>query len=204
MEGSFPLQIIERTWKIQHELELIGENSIVLNDLATIFYGIPRIINEIRIIVSGKDIEGIVNALSYVLGVYSYSDQLVELLRNRGSVAINPVIIPVVYVVVAHSKLELNCISNKVSIDIMGYRISIPRLEDYISYLFSLEAQYPYIVDAIALTILHAPRIDTKRLFMHGINRENLCNLINDIGRAASTFYELEKLFKKALDIFCH
>ncbi len=203
LEGSFPIQIIERTWKLQHELELIGEDSVVLNDIATVFYGIPRIINEIRIIVSGSDVKGIVNALSYVLGVYSYSDQLIEILRKKGSVAINPVIIPVVYIVLARNEIEYKCIHNKLTIDIMGYRVSIPSLEEYISYMVSLEAQYPYIIDAIALAILHSSRINVDRLVENGIDREMLCKLTNNIGKAASTFYELENMFKKAIDVYC-
>jgi len=203
LEGSFPTQIIERTWKLQHELELIGEDSVVLNDIATVFYGVPRIINEVRIIVSGNDLRGIVNALSYVLGVYSYSEQLIEILREKGSVAINPVIIPVVYVVLAKNEIEYRCIHNELSIDIMGYRVSIPSLEEYISYMASLEAQYPYIIDAVALAILHSSRINVNRLVENGIDKAKLCGLINDIGRAASTFYELKNLFKKAIDIYC-
>ncbi len=203
LEGSFPIQIIERTWKLQHELDLIGEDSVVLNDIATVFYGIPKMINEIRIIVSGNDVKGIVNALGYVLGVYSYSDQLIEILRKKGSVAINPVTIPVVYIVLAKNDIEYKCIHNKLTIDIMGYSISIPRLEEYISYMISQEAQYPYIVDAIALAILHSSRINVDRLVRNGVDKEMLCKLINSIGESASTFYELENLFKKAKDIYC-
>ena len=203
LEGSFPIQIIERTWKLQYELELIGEDSVVLNDIATVFYGIPRIINEIRIIVSGNDVKGIVNALGYVLGVYSYSDQLIEILCKKGSVAINPVTIPVVYIVFARNEIENKCIHNKLAIDIMGYRVSIPSLEEYIPYMVSLEAQYPYIIDAIALAILHSSRINIDRLVENGIDKEMLCKSINNIGKAALTFYELENLFKKAIGIYC-
>lgn len=203
LNGSFPVQIIERTWRLQHELELIGNNSIVLNDLATIIYGIPRIINEIRIIVSGNNVEEIANAISNVLGMYSYSDQLIDILYKRGSVAINPVTIPVVYIILAKSEIEKRCIYNSLAVDVIGYRILVPPLEEYVSYLLSLKAQYPYIIDAIALAILHSKRINIDRLFENRLDIEELCKLINDIGKKASIFYELGSLFEKAIESYC-
>ncbi len=200
---SFPLRIIDYVWRLQHELELIGENNVVLNDIASIIYGLPRIISEIRIVVEGRDLDGIVNVLSYVLSVHSYSDQLLELLRKKGSVAINPVTIPIVYIIVADRDIEHRCLDDKLDVEVRGYRLYVPRLEDYISYLLSLKAQYPYIVDALTLAIIHSSIIEPERLADNGVSMDRLCDLLAEIEMLTKTFYELKNVVGEAIRILC-
>jgi len=150
MESSLLDMILYKAWRIQEELELYGIDNVLLNDIASIAYGVPRLFFETRILVEKDSDNRLVGeALATVLGMKNYLGDIVNRLDKEGRVALNPLVTPVVYIVKASSRIEYACLENTRSIDISGYRIKIPCLEEYIAYLYTLDNLYPYIVDTM-------------------------------------------------------
>jgi len=196
--------IVGNTWSIQKELDLYGVENTVLNDLASIVYGIPRLVNEIRILIPrDTDNKVVVNTLVEVLSMHRYRDSILEALEEKGSVALNPVTMPIVYVIKSTNNISNACLEKTLTIDIYGYMIRVPRLEEYIAYLYSLEGLYPYIVDAITLHIIHYDRIDYELLRNYNIDIELICNIVKELEKLVNTFYELEELVRVIKEKYC-
>ncbi len=193
--------LINRILKLQYELELVGIKNVLLNDFASVIYGVPKLIGEIRILVKElKDYKVLADTLSYTLGMHKFRDNILNALRERSSVALNPVTMPIVYVVVARDEKLNKLIENSIVFKIDGEEAKVPRLEDYIEYLISLK-NYPYVVDGFTLAIMHSERIDSS--IISNETRNLICDLIKDIEDKSAVFYELGKRLEKAKEKYC-
>lgn len=193
--------IIDRIMRIQYELDLVDLEPVMLNDIATIIYGIPRLISEIRIVVrKPHDYSILADTIARVLGMHRYRDRIINALESRGSVALNPVTLPLVYIVIALDNDMKRLIDESIIIKLNGIELRVPRLEHYINYLIGLR-QYPYIIDGAALAIIHAERIKREDLWSETIDM--LCSILNEVAEQARVFYELDIIMEKASKILC-
>ncbi len=200
--SSFTTYVLERIFRLQNEFELLGFEAVVLNDMTTIFYGVPRTINEIRILVSDGDTNLLADALSNALSLHTYREKIKESLDTQGSVAVNPVTLPITYIVIAKNEYLTRILSAKRKISVRGYMFTVPSIEAYVSYLIKLN-QYPYTVDGITLLLLWSDKIDKEKLIQYSIDRNIICRIIEDIKNRAAVFYEIEEIINKVLEIFC-
>ncbi|MCD6487668.1 MAG: hypothetical protein J7K21_00385 [Desulfurococcales archaeon] len=206
MSRSFPQFILHKLWSIQDSLDLVGFKSVLLNDFTTILYGVPRLINELRILVKPTNkgfIELISDTIARELGLLAFKNDIKRFLESQGMVRVNPVTIPITYIVLANSEFYKSILEDSRWVELNGYRVRIPELEPYIGYLFSLGLSYPHIVDVITLLIIHCDRIDIKRLSKYNVTRSAICGLIRDLYTEVSMFYEIEDIVSKAIEKYC-
>ncbi len=206
MSRSFPQFILHKLWSIQDSLDLVGFKSVLLNDFTTILYGVPRLINELRILVKPTNkgfIELISDTIARELGLLAFKNDIKRFLESQGMVRVNPVTIPITYIVLANSEFYKSILEDSRLVELNGYRIRIPELEPYIGYLFSLGLSYPHIVDVITLLTIHCDRIDIKRLSKYNVTRSAVCGLIRDLYTEVSMFYEIEDIVSKAIEKYC-
>lgn len=200
--ASLVRNILDTVFRLQNELDLFDFRNVLLNDLVSVFYGLPRIISEIRILVSPGDTRLLAEAIVNTLHLYKYKDKIIDAIEKQGSVAVNPVTMPLTYIVVARDEYLSKILSSSRNIKVSGYIFKIPSLEAYISYLIKLN-QYPYTVDGITLLLIWSTSIDKEKVLEYGLKPGTLCNLISDVLNEVEVFYELRKIVEKAYSIFC-
>lgn len=202
MASSFISYVFDRVFRLQTELELAGFESVLLNDIATIFYGLPRTINEIRVLVSEGDMDTLSQALSNVLALHAFKNSIRDSLEKQGSVALNPVTLPITYVVVAKNDYLRKILLSKKKIRVRGYVFTVPSVEAYISYLIRLN-QYPYTVDGITLLILWADKLDKKELVGYELDYKSVCPIIGELVERTRVFYEVKEIIERVYEEIC-
>ncbi len=195
--------VFEKIWELQKELDLYGIDNVVLNDIASILYGIPKYISETRFLVSGENISNIVEAVVSVLGLRSYRQEILNTLDRRRRVAVNPLTMPVVYIVLADDEFTKECIKDSRVFEVGGLTYRTTSIEAYIAYLLLKAKLYPYIVDGLTLLVVHANKIDFNKLSRYGIERSSLCKLVLELDVLTSIFYEVNKHVKEIISTYC-
>lgn len=201
---KYPLPFVfEKIWELQKELDLYGIDNVVLNDVASILYGIPKYISETRFLVSGENISNIVEAIVSVLGLRRYRQEILNTLDQKGRVAVNPLTMPVVYIVLADDEFTKECIKDSRVFEVDGLTYRTTSIEAYIAYLLLKAKLYPYIIDGLTLLIVHAEKIDFNKLSKYGIERSSLCKLVLELDVLTSIFYEVNKHVKEIISTYC-
>ncbi len=201
---KYPLPFVfEKIWELQKELDLYGIDNVVLNDVASILYGIPKYISETRFLVSGENISNIVEAIVSVLGLRRYRQEILNTLDQKRRVAVNPLTMPVVYIVLADDEFTKECIKDSRVFEVDGLTYRTASIEAYIAYLLLKAKLYPYIIDGLTLLIVHAEKIDFDKLSKYGIERSSLCKLVLELDVLTSIFYEVNKHVKEIISTYC-
>ncbi len=201
---KYPLPFVfEKIWELQKELDLYGIDNVVLNDVASILYGIPKYISETRFLVSGENISNIVEAIVSVLGLRRYRQEILNTLDQKRRVAVNPLTMPVVYIVLADDEFTKECIKDSRVFEVDGLTYRTTSIEAYIAYLLLKAKLYPYIIDGLTLLIVHAEKIDFNKLSKYGIERSSLCKLVLELDVLTSIFYEVNKHVKEIISTYC-
>ncbi len=195
--------VFEKIWELQKELDLYGIDNVVLNDVASILYGIPKYISETRFLVSGENVSNIVEASASVLGLRRYRQEILDTLVRKRRVAVNPLTMPIVYIVLADDEFTRECIKDSRVFEVNGLTYRTTSIEAYIAYLLLKAKLYPYIIDGLTLLVAHADRIDFDKLSRYGIERSSLCKLVSELDVLTSIFYEVNKHVKEIISTYC-
>lgn len=170
---------------------------MILNDLASILYGLVKPVGEIRLLVDGKDLYTTTYIVSNVLGMSAYEKDILGSLNKLGIAVLNPVLVPLTIIETPRKDIDHMLLDEPNDLVIDGYRIILPRIEYYIAKLFSYGA-YPYniyaLIHLIAYTDLIEPEKFRKAFEKTGIDPKTVIKDLKNIGRLISVFPELNEV----------
>lgn len=191
---SYSRLMLEKISNITNELEIRGIRSVVLNDLAISLYGIIKPVDEIRILVEGKELDTIAYVVAKELGMSIYQRDIYNSLRTLGKAVINPVLIPLTILEITRSPIDTGILVNRIRFTYKELYIYVPQIEYLICKLLTYNA-YPYNIYAYALMIVHKEIIDQgviKRLLKDtNIDLDKIMENISRIKSIIELFPEL-------------
>lgn len=171
----------------------------VLNDIATVLYGLVRPVEEVRYLISENNVENTLQAILEAHGVQEHYDEALRKLRDQGLIAVSTVFYPLVVIEVAIRRLDKEVLSNTQLVDLGEYRLCIPRLEHLIVKLLSMNL-YPYTLYGYTLLFawLNTRKLDLKLLA--GLLKNTIVNVESVVRELVSLFEHLSLFKPQELD----
>jgi len=171
----------------------------VLNDIATVLYGLIKPVEEVRYLISENNVENILSTILEAHGVHEHYEEALKKLREQGLIAISTVFYPLVVIEIASGRLDKDVLSNTQLVDLGEYKVCIPRLEYLITKLLSMKL-YPYTLYGYTLlfTWLNTRQLDLKLLA--GLLKNANMDVKNVIRELESIFDHLSLFKPQELD----
>lgn len=189
--------VLDKVSMIIEEHLARGLKVVVLNDIASILYGLVKPIGEIRLLVDGKDLYTTTYIVSSVLGMSAYEKDILVSLNKLGIAVLNPVFVPLTIIETPRKDIDQITLEEPNDLVVDGYRIVLPRIEYYIAKLFSYGA-YPYNTYALIHLMTYADLIESekirKALKKTGIDPRFLVKDLKSIEKLISIFPELDEI----------
>ncbi len=196
-KGNYASFIISKISTIIEEHLARELKIVVLNDLASILYGLVKPVGEIRLLVDGKDLYTTTYIVSSVLGMGAYEKDILGSLKKLGVAVLNPVLLPLTIIETPRKNIDYVLLREPNDLVIEGYRIVLPKIEYYIAKLFSYGV-YPYNVYALIHLLAYADVINAEEFKVafreSSIDPKTVIKDLKNIEKLVSVFPELDEI----------
>jgi len=184
---------------LTEEIRKAGGNAVVLNDIATIMYGLIKPVAEIRILADGVDDDSLADIICYSLGMTMYREDILRNLKTINRAVLNPIFIPITIVEKPRKPLDKEILNGYLEFTYENITIYLPRIEYLIAKLIDIGG-YPYIVDATTLLLGYIDIIDIDRIATY-TDLSGLKFLLENAVDVIEVFPELEDKIRKIRDL---
>ncbi|GEM_PF-1903739 len=196
---DYASHIIFRINNLTEEIRRSGGQTVILNDIATIMYGLIKPVAEIRILVDGVDYEKLADIICYSLGMNMFKEDILRNLKTINRAVLNPVFIPITIIEKPRKPLDKVILRDHVEFTYEGITLHLPRIEYLVAKLADIGG-YPYIVDAASLLLGYADIIDADKIIQY-TDLSRLKNLLEEAIEVIEIFPELENTIRKIRDL---